>query len=256
VFKVPLLVALHRAADAGRLRLDQRVNVTAAERTSGVAGLGLMHDDAELSLRDLALLMITISDNAAADAVLEHVGLQAVDEAIHALGLTHTRVVASSGDLSNALADDFVRSGLGLTRALADPAAVSEFRVLDPATFNYSTPRDMTTLLSRIWHDQAASAAACGEMRRTLRLQLQRHRLASGFPTDDVRVAGKTGTLLNLRSEIGVIESRDGHRFAVAVFTRSNDTAMTNPAADAVIGTAARLAIDQLLRPRSLAAPR
>jgi beta-lactamase class A len=33
------------------------------------------------------------------------------------------------------------------------------------------------------------------------------------------------------------------------VFTRSNSTALTNPAADAVIGTAARLAVDQLTAP-------
>jgi beta-lactamase class A len=247
VFKVPLLVALHRAADAGRLRLDEPVEVTAAGRTSGVSGLGLMHDDARMSLRDLALLMITISDNAAADAVCQHVGLDTVEDTLRALSLTRTRVVASSGDLSNALADDFVRSGLGLARALADPAAVSGFRVLDPATFNHSTPRDMTTLLTSIWRDEAASPEACGEMRRILRLQLQRHRLASGFPADDVRVAGKTGTLLNLRSEIGVVDWPDGRRFAVAVFTRSDATNLTNPAADAVIGTAARLAVDQLL---------
>ena len=111
----------------------------------------------------------------------------------------------------------------------------------------------MTSLLARIWRDEAASAAACAEMRRTLTLQAHRHRLASGFPADDVQVAGKTGTLLNLRSEIGVVELPNRHRYAIAVFTRSHTTALTNPAADAVIGTAARLAVDQLVtygRPR------
>jgi len=113
VFKVPLLVALHRAADAGRLRFDQRTKVVAGGRTSGVSGLGAMHDDAELSLRDLALLMITVSDNAAADAVLDHVGLDADDETLRSLGLTRTRVVATSGDLNGAPADDVVRAGRG-----------------------------------------------------------------------------------------------------------------------------------------------
>lgn len=245
VFKVPLLVALHRAADAGRLRLDQPVKVS-ADRTAGVAGLGAMQDEATLTLRDLALLMITISDNAAADAVLDHIGLPAVHETLDALGLARTVIAASSSDLNAALADDFVRSGLGVTQALADPATMAGFRVLDPALCNSSTPRDMTTLLARIWRDEAASPTACGDMRRVLRLQVCRHRLASGFPTDAVRVAGKTGTLLNLRNEIGVVELPDGHRYAVAVFTRSNSTAIRNPTAETVIGTAARLAIDQL----------
>jgi beta-lactamase class A len=39
VFKVPLLVALHRSADAGTLDLADRVKVT-SDRTTGVAGLG------------------------------------------------------------------------------------------------------------------------------------------------------------------------------------------------------------------------
>lgn len=243
VFKVPLLVALYRSADAGRLRLDEPVKVAATGRTGGVSGLGTMHDDAELSLRDLALLMITISDNAAADAVLHHVGFDAVNDTLAALALTRTHVVASSGDLSNALADDFVRTGLGVAQALADPAALAGFRAYDPARSNRSTPRDLTTLLCRIWRDEAASPEACAEMRRALRLQLQRHRMASGFPADDVRVAGKTGTVLNLRSEIGVVETGEGRRVAVAVFTRSNRTTLSDPIADAVIGTAARLAV-------------
>jgi len=101
---------------------------------------------------------------------------------------------------------------------LADPEALLGFRVLDPATANRSTPRDMTALLARIWRDEAGSAAGCDEMRRVLRLQVCRHRLGSGFPGDDVRVAGKTGNLLNLRGEVGVVELADGHRYAVAVF--------------------------------------
>jgi beta-lactamase class A len=245
VFKVPLLVALHRSADAGTLDLADRVKVT-GDRTTGVAGLGAMRDEAELSLRDLALLMITVSDNAAADALLDTVGFEAVRQALDDCGLTGTEVVASCRDQYDALVDDLARAGLSLPQALADPAVLRGFRVLDPAAANHSTPRDMTTLLARIWRDEAASAASCDEMRRVLRLQVCRHRLGSGFPGDDVRVAGKTGSLLNLRGEIGVVELPDGHRYAVAVFTRSNSAALSNPVAEAVIGTAARIAVDQL----------
>jgi beta-lactamase class A len=245
VFKVPLLVALHRAADAGTVDLADRVQVS-DDRTTGVAGLGAMHDDAELSLRDLAFLMITISDNAAADAVLDVVGFDAVRQAIDDCGLTATAVVASCRDQYDALVDDLARRGLSLAQALADPEVLLGFRVLDPATANRSTPRDMTALLARIWRDEAASAVGCDEMRRVLRLQVCRHRLGSGFPGDDVRVAGKTGNLLNLRGEVGVVELADGHRYAVAVFTRANSAALSNPAAEAVIGATARIAVDQL----------
>lgn len=249
VVKVPFLVALHRAADAGRLHLDDQVKL-GPDRTTGVAGLGAMHDEARLSLQDLALLMITISDNAAADAVVERVGLDAVQQAVDDLGLTRTVIASSCRDQYDALIDDLSKCGLTLAQALADPAALARFQVLDPtaATTNRSTPRDVTRLLSRIWRDEAASAAGCNEMRRVLRLQACRHRLASGFPSGDALVAGKTGTLLNLRSEAGVVELPDRGRFAVAVFTRSDSSALSDPQAEAAIGTAARLAVDQLLQ--------
>src|SRR5690606_918577 len=153
--------------------------------------LGAMRDDAQLSLRDVAQLMVTVSDNAATDAILDRIGLDAVQRVVRENGLPATAVVSSSRAQYDLLVDDLARSGLTLAQALADPDALAAFRVLDPACTNRSTPRDMTTLLARIWHDEAASPTACEDMRRMLRLQVCRHRLASGFPSDGVRVAGK-----------------------------------------------------------------
>jgi beta-lactamase class A len=247
IFKLPLLVALHRAGDAGQLRLDDRLKLS-ADRTTGTAGVGAMQDDVEMSFRDLALSMVAISDNAAADAILDKLGRVAVAQTVAALGLADTAVVSSCADQVAMLADDFARSGLTLAQALADPAALGQFRTLDPATTNHTTPRDTTRLLAAIWRDEAASAGACRDMRRLLTLQVCRHRLAAGFPEDDIRVAAKSGTFMNLRHEAGVVEYPDGRRYAVAVFTRSTTTHLTNPHADHAIATAARHAVTALRR--------
>ncbi len=77
-------------------------------------------------------------------------------------------------------------------------------------------------------------------------LQVWPHRLASGFPDERFRVAGKTGTLPGVRNEIGVVEHAGGGRVAVAVFTRADTAAASLPQADRVIGTAARIAVDAL----------
>jgi len=245
-FKLVVLVALYREADAGVLDLRERLMVAAAARTPGVTGLAALRDDADLSLRDLAQLMITVSDNAAADAVLDRVGLGAVAATVAELGLAHTSITQSCRDMHAALAEDLAGSGLSHAQALGDPAALARLRVLDPATTNRSTPRDMTTLLAAVWRDEAAGPHACAAMRRTLALQVWPHRLASGFPADDVAVAGKTGTLPPLRSEVGLVELPTGRRYAVAVFTRSRRRAATDPGADAAIGEAARIAVDSL----------
>jgi beta-lactamase class A len=110
----------------------------------------------------------------------------------------------------------------------------------------------MSELLSLVWRDEAGPAEACAEVRRIMALQVWPHRLSSGFP-DGVRVAGKTGTLVTIRNEAGVVTYPDGGRYAVAVFTLASSLAFQQPAIDAAIGTAARMA-DDALRSRRVSA--
>ena len=118
--------------------------------------------------------------------------------------------------------------------------------MLDPRRSSSAPPRELTALLGAIWRDEAASPAACAQMRRALGLQVWPHRLSAGFPYDDVRVSGKTGSLPTLRHEIGVVEYPDGGRYAAAVLTRSALPTPTQPLADAAIGTVARMAVEHL----------
>jgi len=243
IFKVPLMVEFCRQADAGLIDPASRVTVGAADRVTGPTGLSAMLDDVTISLRDLAYLMITLSDNTAADALLARVGCDAVNTMLAGFGLHGTRVRQSCRDIDESMAED---SGHGWP--YLDPEDIARLRVLDPARTNSSTPREMATLFGLIWRDEAASAESCAWMRGVLNLQVWPHRLASGFPYDDVEVGGKTGTLPTLRNEAGVVEYPDGGQYAVAVFTRSVSTALNQPRADAVIGTAARMAVDHLRR--------
>jgi beta-lactamase class A len=131
----------------------------------------------------------------------------------------------------------------------ADPATVAQISVLDPLRTNRSTPRQMAELFAAIWRDEVCTGELAEELRSLLGLQAWSHRMSSGFPFDDVVVSGKTATLPTLRHEAGVVEYPDGGRYAVAVFTRAASTASILPAADAVVGTAARIAVDALRSP-------
>ncbi|GAA4140742.1 serine hydrolase [Actinomadura keratinilytica] len=250
VFKVPLLVAFFRHAAAGRLDPAAQVTLRPEDRCAGPTGVSTLLDEVRMSLRDLACLMITISDNAAADAVFAAVGPEAVDATVAELGLHATRVVGSGRDLHAMMLADGGVDDLGeLWARLGEPGVLQRLRALDPLSTSRSTPREMARLMAMIWRDEAAPPAECAQMRRIFGLQVWPHRLSSGFPYDDVRVSGKTGTLPTIRNEIGVVEYPDGGRYAVAVFTRSLLPTAVLPQADAVIGTSARLAVEALRRP-------
>ncbi|AOW88027.1 MULTISPECIES: serine hydrolase [Streptomyces] len=246
VHKVCVLVTLHELAAAGSLDLTEQVECPPAGRTPGPTGLAAMLDPVRLSLRDAAFLMMSVSDNTAADLLLRRVGRDAVNRTTARLGLTRTRMAYGFGEMLATMREDAGPAG---ARALADPHVIARLRALDPARTNRGTPRDMTRLLGALWRDETCPAEYGAAMRRIMGLQVWPHRLASGFPFDDVHVAGKTGTLPTLRNEVGVVEYPDGGRYAVAVFTRTANPAATLPAADAVIGTAARIAVDALRAP-------
>jgi beta-lactamase class A len=248
VFKVPVLLELFTQGAEGRLDLTEPVLVPVEGRSLGPFGISMMLDPIQMSLRDLAWLMMGISDNAATDVICDAVGIDAVNATITRLGLKDTVLIGACRDIFATMAEDLGVRALDDLEALdlTDATVIDRLRAIDPLVTSRSTPRDVTTLLGQIWRDEAATPEVCADVRRILGLQVWPHRLASGFPEDGVRTSGKTGTLPRWRNEAGVVENPDGGRYAVAVFTRSAATTLKNPRADAVIGAAARQAVDQL----------
>jgi beta-lactamase class A len=247
VYKLPLLVAFCRRVDAGDLDPREQETVDPDGRTAGPTGLSVMRDPVTMSWRDLACSMIAVSDNAAADVLLQRVGIEQVNETLSDLGLERTRVLGGTADVFRSLvADTAAADTAAAFRMLTSNDAAPAVRAYDAVLASATTPRDMTRLLAAIWSDRAASPQQCRFARELLGAQAWQHRLRSGFPPVGVRVAGKTGTLAAVRNEVGVVQF-DGERpVAVAVFTRAARAEEMLPRADAAIGQAGRLAVTDL----------
>ncbi|WP_328648715.1 class A beta-lactamase-related serine hydrolase [Amycolatopsis sp. NBC_00348] len=245
VFKIPVAVAYAREVVAGRLDETERTRVGQRYRIGGIGTAGC-EDDVEMSWRDLALFMLTMSDNAATDVIYHRIGQDAVDRVLADLDLKRTRLIGCCEDLfASVLADLGADGGLDAAFAGATPEQTWKLSVLDPERTTSSTPREVTTLLDAVWTDRAAEPAACERVRSMMARQIWPHRISSGFGSD-VTIAAKTGTLPAVRNEAGVLSFPDGRRFAVAVFTRADSLDERQPAVDAAIGAAARLAVDHL----------
>ncbi|MET9367684.1 serine hydrolase [Streptomyces griseoflavus] len=247
IFKVLLVLEFARQVVAGQLDPRERVRVTAADRLGGWGTAGCL-DDVELSLRDLAHFAMSVSDNTAADLLLECVGLDTVRLLAAELGLERTRIVGGPRRLlESMLAEAGARDEREF--AVRYPALPEDRKrrlaVLDPRHTTASTPREITRLLRLVWNDAAGPAQACAFVRDLMGRQVFRHRLVSGFP-DEVTVAAKTGTLPGLHMEAGVVRYPDGASYAVAVFARTHDLAASRATVDAAIGRAAGIAVGAL----------
>jgi beta-lactamase class A len=243
IFKILLVLEFARQVVAGQLDPRERVRVTSADRLGGWGTAGCL-DDVELSLRDLAYFAMSVSDNSAADLLLDRVGLDTVRLLAKELGLDRTRIVGGPRDLlESMLAEVGARDEREF--AVRYPALPDERKrrlaVLDPRHTTASTPREITRLLRLVWTDAAGPPGACALVRDLMGRQVFRHRLVSGFP-DDVAVAAKTGTLPGLHMEAGVARYPDGACYAIAVFARTQDLTASRATVDAAIGRAAGFA--------------
>nr|WP_272923983.1 serine hydrolase [Streptomyces sp. SID3343] len=260
VVKVQIALEAETWFADGRLDPRERVTLSVADRTPGPVGVSLFDDDAEMSWRDLVVLMLTISDNHATDVLLRRVGVGAVNATAARLGLLGTVIESDLRTMLDSIGRDLGNTGWKGLIAWAAGASADELaeadgrllvaRALDPQWGTRTTAYDMVDLLQAIWTDRAGPAAACERVRATMAKQVTRHRIAGGFRTP-VRVAAKSGSLVGvIRNEIGVISHPDGSRYAAAVFTRSRPGA-DDAAINDGIGTATAMAVDALRRERA-----
>lgn len=201
--KVPVMVQAFREADAGRLRLDERVAVVNSFRSladSSTFTLNLA-DDSDSSLyqqvgkqvrfRDMVELMITVSSNLATNNVMNRVGAVRVRAGLHELGADSMIVLRGVED------GPAFRAGLN----------------------NTTTARGLGIVMAAIADGRAASAASCGAMVRILKQQRFRDAIPRGLPRG-ARAAHKTGWITGVHHDAAIVFWRDRPRYVLVVLTR------------------------------------
>ncbi|MCC6457540.1 MAG: serine hydrolase [Caldilineaceae bacterium] len=221
VLKIPVLVEALRQVDAGRFTLDDRWELTTAEKNLGSGVLTFFDDGLLPTVRDLLTLMIIISDNTATDMVIHRLGIGSITETMRALGLQDIHLPLTIRQIFESIlpSADPTQDPYALELSVKDftPPANAAGYSKGPDN-NVSTPRDMTELLDLIFRGRAASREGCDEMLRILLKQTLNDRLPRFLPTG-TRVAHKTGTLGGFRNDAGILYVSDNQHVAVTVFS-------------------------------------
>ena len=92
VIKLPIMGAVFEAAQEGWIQLDQLVETRAEEMMPGCGVLTRLHPGLRLTVRDLVVLMIIVSDNTATNGLIDLVGMDAINRFIDRQGLRGTRL--------------------------------------------------------------------------------------------------------------------------------------------------------------------
>lgn len=248
VVKVALgLVVADRIA-RGELAGETQVTLDPTERSHGPTGLSAFRHPATCAVDDLLLQMITISDNAAADALFGLVTPSAVTSRLRRWGVDAIHVrhpMQLMYEAATRVAGPDFTLGRRLAVEGARPAGGHVIDSLDVHRATVGSAAALVDLLCRIWTDDIAEPDATATVREAMSRQLFSPRIGADLQADDIRIAGKTGSFLTLRHEIGVVEYGTS-RVAIAALTTSARTARVQHDVDLAIGAAARDAVEAL----------
>jgi len=229
--KLPVLVEIYAQAQAGKLKLNEKLLMREADMVSGSGVLRELGPGVELPLLGVANLMIVVSDNTATNMLIERISADAVNARMDSLGLPATRLMRKvRGDGTQ------LKAAQGWSKA-----------VLLEANQKYglgsSTSMEMVRLLELIETNKIPGAK---DILATLKRQQYNDGIARKIPST-LTVANKTGALDHLRSDVAIVYAKSGP-IAIAITVEdipSIDYGEDNPGLH-LIADLAKIIVDHL----------
>jgi beta-lactamase class A len=175
--KICVLAELYRQAQEGKLKLTDTYTVNPSDlvQDSFVMG-GLTPGVTQITLRDLATIMFAVSDNSAANVLIERIGMENVNAFLSSLGLRETR----------------------LRRKMMDLKGAREGRE------NVSTPAEMSKLLQAVYEGKVLNKGLTDDFFKVFATGHKDSWIPRGLP-EDLKIADKSGELEGVRNDSGVI---------------------------------------------------
>jgi beta-lactamase class A len=227
--KLPILVEVFRQADEGVIRFKDRIRVRKRDHAQG-SGVLQELDTVSLSIKDLATLMIVVSDNTATNLLIDLVGLESVNQTMAGLGFPATRL---NGPIDfNAIGTDARRLAVSTSRDLAGLLeCVATRSILTPASCE-----SILDMLSRQQH--------LGLLPRYLPHDPD----ASLFqqPDNGLTILNKPGGWYGMRADVGLIQWPSASYVIAVMIDRDTDTRFwPENAGERLVGRLSRLVYER-----------
>ncbi len=213
--KLAMLWTVLRAIAEGKAQWGDSIKLRTGEAVGGSGILHFLDAPVTLTLKDVATMMVIVSDNTATNLMIDRFPTAEVDANMAALGLANTWLYKKvSKPATGPIPADQPKFGLGKT-----------------------TPREIALLMERIGRcdlnlpghpriDQIKADAACKVALDMLRNQFYRDTIPRYLESLDSTeegsgIASKTGSLNATRSDVALIAGKSGP-IVLAVYTYDN----------------------------------
>lgn len=174
--KICVLAELYRQAQQGKLKLTDIYTVHSSDLVQDSDIMeGLTPGVTKITLRDLATMMVAVSDNSATNVLIDRVGMENVNAFLQSQGLRETK----------------------LRRKMMDLKAAAEGRE------NVSTPGEMSSLLQALYRGLILNKEMTDDFFKVLSTHKDSW-IPRNIP-DDLKIANKPGALEGVRNDSGVI---------------------------------------------------
>jgi beta-lactamase class A len=162
--------------ESGKAKLTELYTVRATDlvQDSDIMG-GLTPGVTQITNRDLATMMVAVSDNSATNVLIDRLGMENVNALLNTLSLPNTR----------------------LRRKMMDVKAAAEGRE------NISTPQDMLTLLEKIYQGKVLEKEMTADFFKVLSTHKDSF-IPRDLP-DGLQIANKPGELEAVRNDSGIV---------------------------------------------------
>ena len=222
--KIAVLAELYHQAQlsaegaSGKAKLTDPYTVEAKDfvQDSDIM-LGLTPGVTRVTNRDLATMMVAVSDNSATNVLIDRVGMKNVNALLDSFGLRHTC----------------------LCRKMMDLKAASEGRE------NVSTPREMMVLLDQIYRGKVLGKEMTDDFLKVLSTH-KSSAISRDLP-EGVRSADKPGELEGVRTDSGIVFA-ENRPYLISVMTTYLHNEQAGEEAIARISMAAYSMFDRMGR--------
>ncbi|MDH4123353.1 MAG: class A beta-lactamase-related serine hydrolase [Thermoplasmata archaeon] len=261
IFQIPIMVEVFRQVEKQRLSLDDKIELTDGVKSVGSGILQFLSPGLTISVTDLLVLMMTVSDNTATDILWKKIGVQSVNMMLRELGFTRTNCYIPNREyylLSLLLGQEFEgmtmselvqswknKSQMDKSRSMAAidlkysrTLPIEEFRTryeamygrrgekrfqqkrsFDEVADNQGSPREIGSLLEKIFLGEVASPNFCQKMLGIMLLRQDENMVSFLLPAE-IPVSGKGGWLAGTCNDAGIVYVNPKSHFVIACLAR------------------------------------